>query len=115
MVGRGVTSTSVRDGVPVGSGSGVAVDGTGSGVGDDGGVGAAWWLGDVDGSDVGVDGSDDDGDDGGGDDVADGDGVVAAGPEPGSPVGLGRWPGRSLRASASFAGSRAGTGRTAPT
>ena len=47
-------------------------------------------------------------DDEDGDDVADGDGVVAAGPEPVSVLGRGRWPGRSVSASASVAGSAGG-------
>ena len=46
--------------------------------------------------------------------VADGDGVVAAGPEP-ARWSAGPVAGPLRRASASFAGPRAGTGRTAPT
>jgi hypothetical protein len=104
MVGAGLTGASVVEGVAVGSGCGVGEDGTGSGVDDD------------DGSDGAGPGSVADGD-GGAD--ADGEGVPA-GTDSASVVGRSRSPGRSAGAASFFflgffAGSRAGTGRTAPT
>ena len=111
MVGWGVTSTSVGVEVAVGSGSGVGEVVAGSGAGEDSGVDGVS-LGAVVGS---ADDDDEEEEDDEGDEVADGDGVVAAGPELVSVLGRGRSPGRSVRDSASFAGPRAGTGRTAPT